>query len=66
MIVPLLHRILVKPDLLEEKDETYRRATASGIVIPNLDERSREQAAIDTGKVQPEITWFMQSMGVKP
>jgi co-chaperonin GroES (HSP10) len=51
MIVPLLHRILVKPDLLEEKDETYRRATASGIVIPNLDERSREQAAIDTGKV---------------
>lgn len=51
MIIPLLHRILVKQDKLEEKDEAFKRATASGIVIPNLDERSREQAAIDTGTV---------------
>lgn len=51
MIVPLLHRILVKQDRLEEKDETFKRATAGGIIIPNLDERVREQAAIDTGTV---------------
>lgn len=42
MIVPILHRILVKPDKVETK-------TASGIVLA-LDER-REQAAAETGTV---------------
>lgn len=51
MIIPILHRILVKQDKLEEKDETYRAATRSGIVIPHLDEKTREQAAIDTGTI---------------
>lgn len=51
MIVPILHRILVKQDKLEEKDEAFKKAGAAGIFIPNLDERGREQAAIDTGVV---------------
>lgn len=51
MITPILHRILVKQDKLEEKDEAFKKAGAAGIFIPNLDERSREQAAIDTGIV---------------
>jgi co-chaperonin GroES (HSP10) len=51
MIVPLIHRILIKQDRLEETDETFRSARASGIVIPDLDERVREQAAVDTGVV---------------
>jgi co-chaperonin GroES (HSP10) len=51
MIIPVLHRILVKQDKLEEKDETFKRARGAGLVIPNLDEREREQAAIDTGTV---------------
>lgn len=51
MIVPILHRILVKQDKLEEKDDTFKRARAAGLEIPNLDERVREQAAIDTGTV---------------
>jgi len=51
MIVPILHRILVKQDRLEEKDETYKRAGKVGILIPSLDEKVREQAAIDTGTV---------------
>lgn len=51
MIVPLLHRILVKQDKLEEKDQHFKSARQAGIVIPDLDERSREQAAIDTGFV---------------
>ena len=51
MILPILHRILVKQDKLEEKDETFKRAGAAGLIIPNLDERVREQAAIDTGTV---------------
>lgn len=65
MIVPILHRILVKQDKLEEKDETYKRATASGIVIPNLDERSREQAAIDTGVVVSMGETAFQDFGAK-
>ena len=51
MIIPVLHRIIVKQDKLEEKDETFKAARNSGIIIPNLDERAREQAAIDTGVV---------------
>lgn len=50
-IVPLLHRVLVKQDKLEERDETYKRAGSAGILIPHLDEKVREQAAIDTGIV---------------
>jgi co-chaperonin GroES (HSP10) len=49
--LPVLHRIIVKQDKLEEKDKDYARASKSGIYIPNLDEKSREQAAIDTGTV---------------
>lgn len=52
MIIPVLHRIVVKQDRLEEKDERYKSATAAGIVIPHLDEKDREQAAIDTGIVK--------------
>lgn len=52
MIIPVLHRIVVKQDKLEEKDETYRRAKQVGIEIPVLDEKTREQAAIDTGVVK--------------
>lgn len=50
-IVPLMHRILVKQDQLDEKDKDYKRAKESGIVIPKFDEKVREQAAIDTGVV---------------
>lgn len=50
MIKPILHRILVKPDLIEEKDEAYKAAARIGLeVVKN--ERDREQAAIDTGTV---------------
>lgn len=51
MIVPVLHRILIKQDKLEDKDEVFKSAGRAGILIPDLDERSREQAAIDTGEV---------------
>lgn len=41
------HRILLKPFTLEEVDETYKRAKAVGIEIPELEEKRREQNAID-------------------
>src|ERR1043166_7962533 len=49
-VKPILHRILVKQDRLEDRDETFKRARAAGI-ITDFDERKREQAAIDTGVV---------------
>jgi co-chaperonin GroES (HSP10) len=51
IIRPLLHRILVKPDLLEDVDDTYKRAKAAGLEISFATEREREQAAIDTGVI---------------
>jgi co-chaperonin GroES (HSP10) len=49
-IKPILHRILVEQDSLEEKDEVFQRAKAAGITIAGK-EAEREQAAIDSGKV---------------
>jgi co-chaperonin GroES (HSP10) len=50
MIVPILHRIIIKQDKLEEKDETFKRAKQAGIFF-DLEEKNREQAAVDTGTV---------------
>ena len=50
MIIPVLHRILVKQDILEEKDEVFKKAKAAGLQF-DFNERNREQAAIDTGEV---------------
>lgn len=49
-IKPILHRILVKPDSIEDKDEAWKAAKRLGLDIIK-DERDREQAAIDTGTV---------------
>lgn len=52
MIVPVLHRILVKQDKLEETDEVYRRAKAAGIDIAiSEDQRGRAQAGVDKGRI---------------
>lgn len=49
-IKPVLHRIIVKQDSIEDKDEYYKAAKAAGILI-HKDEQSREQLAVDTGTV---------------
>jgi len=49
--IPILHRIVVKQDKLEDTDKDYKRAGNAGILIPHLEEKVREQAAIDTGTV---------------
>jgi co-chaperonin GroES (HSP10) len=51
MIEPLGHRLLVKPDDILETDEVYKKATASGIVLADHDDRKREQAGMDRGTV---------------
>lgn len=50
MIIPILHRILVKPFKLEDVDKDYARAKAAGIFV-DFGEKVREQAAVDKGLV---------------
>lgn len=50
-IKPILHRIIVKPDTLEDVDEVFAAAHKAGIVFGDFSERQKEQAAIDTGIV---------------
>lgn len=49
MIIPVLHRILIKQDKLEETNKDYLRARAAGIVIPDHEDNKRAQAGVDTG-----------------
>jgi co-chaperonin GroES (HSP10) len=51
MIVPLLHRIIVKQHKLEEVDQTLKRARAAGIVIADHADTKRAQAGVDKGVV---------------
>jgi co-chaperonin GroES (HSP10) len=44
-------RVLVRPFKLEETDEVYKKIKQAGLVVPDLDEKRREQAAIDKGIV---------------
>lgn len=51
MIVPALHRILVKADRLEDTDTTHKRAKAAGIVMLDSPDKVRAQAGVDRGTV---------------
>ena len=51
MIEPLLHRIIVKQQRLEEVDQTLKRARAAGIVIADHGDTIRAQAGVDKGTV---------------
>ena len=51
MIIPALHRILIKQDKLEEVDPTYTRMKAMGLQLPEAEDRQRAQASVDTGTI---------------
>jgi co-chaperonin GroES (HSP10) len=51
MIVPILHRILVRQFKLVEEDKTYKSARAAGIHLIESDQMGREQAGVDRGTV---------------
>jgi co-chaperonin GroES (HSP10) len=51
MIVPTLHRIIVKQQKLNESHKEYRRAEAMGIIIPEHEDTKRAQAGVDKGIV---------------
>lgn len=61
------HRILVKPILLEESDDTYRSAKAAGIILAR-DNTKRERESVDRGVVLQigPTAWQTDSLGGKP
>lgn len=51
MIIPILHRILVKQNKLEETHADYIRASKAGLIIPDHPDKQRAQAGVDIGTV---------------
>lgn len=52
MIIPAGHRILVRPDKLEDIDPAYKRAREAGLYLnDDHEERLRERAGVDKGVV---------------
>lgn len=63
MIKPVLHRVLIKPDLVEDADDVVRSARAAGLEV-KLDKR--EQAAVETGVVVDIGSTCFQEFGTGP
>lgn len=52
MIIPAGHRILVRPDKIEDVDPAFKRAKQAGIqLLEDHEERIRERAGVDKGTV---------------
>jgi co-chaperonin GroES (HSP10) len=51
MIKVVGHRVLVKPEKLEEVDPVYKSANRAGIVIPKGHDTERAEMSIDKGMV---------------
>jgi co-chaperonin GroES (HSP10) len=51
MIIPVLHRLLIKPMKVEEANETFKKMRELGLAIPESDTKKREQQAVEIGEV---------------
>lgn len=51
MIVPLIHRVLVKIEKLEDVDPVYAAAARAGLHFSMDEDVKRQQAAVDRGTV---------------
>lgn len=49
-LIPLGHRLLVKPQKIEDVDQHFAAAKRAGLVIPEMEAR-KEQIAVDKGTV---------------
>ncbi len=49
-LIPCGHRIVVKPNKIEDVDDTFKSARSAGIFIPEL-ELKKEQISVDKGTV---------------
>ncbi len=66
MIVPILHRILVKQNKLEDTNKDYQRAAKAGIIIPEHEDKARAQAGVDTGIIVAVGPTAYKDFGVDP
>lgn len=66
MIIPLLHRIIVKAEKFNEFDKDIQRARAMGLEIPELEEMKRAQASVDRGVVVAVGPTAYRDYGVEP
>lgn len=66
MIVPLLHRIIVKPEKFHESNKDMIRAREIGLVIPELEDMKRAQASVDRGIVVSLGETAYKDYGVEP
>ena len=51
MIIPAIHRIVVKQRQLEATRQEYKRAQSMGLIIPETEDKRRAQAGVDQGTV---------------
>lgn len=49
MIIPVTHKIILRPDALDEADEDRKRALKLGLALPEVDKRTA--ASVDRGTV---------------
>lgn len=68
MIVPILHRILIKPHSLVEANETYKKMKELGLALPEHNDKRREEKAVELGVVVAigDTAFDWSSAGTKP
>ena len=66
MITPIIHRILVKQNKLEDTNKDYQRAAKAGIIIPDHEDNKRAQAGVDTGVVTAMGPTAYKDFGIAP
>jgi co-chaperonin GroES (HSP10) len=66
MIIPALHRILIKQDKLEESNKDYLKMKQMGLVLPDMDDKKRAQASVDTGTVVAIGATAFRDFGADP
>lgn len=64
-LIPLGHRLLIKPQKLEEVDDAYKAAKAAGIILQESTERL-QQTAVDKGLVLAIGTTAFKDFGGEP
>jgi co-chaperonin GroES (HSP10) len=49
--IPVLHRIIVKPNKFKQHNKDRQRLEAAGLVIPDMEDDAKQQARVDEGVV---------------
>jgi co-chaperonin GroES (HSP10) len=66
VIVPILHRILIKQDKIEETNQDYLKLKQLNMVLPSSDDSKRAQAGVDTGVVVALGATAFRDFGTSP